>query len=148
MRFWKEYSFVCWKFVNANKIISTTFFPSSKWQDLSQKHWKQQIVRRCVSYLVWLPAVWLQSKRIPRTIHRLFCSDENSLQKLLSSLVCKLLYFIRLVVSCLCYKKNIHTFLRFPTCILHRLNITTLRLKITTLWIRLLESLDSQATQT
>lgn len=33
----------------------------------------------------------------------------------------------------------------------HRLNITTLRLKITTLWIRLLsllESLDSQATQT
>lgn len=86
--------------------------------------------------------------RIPRTIHRLFCSDENSSQKLLSSLVCKLLYFIRLVVSCLCYKKKIHTFLRFPTCILHRLNITTLRLKITTLWIRLLESLDSQATQT
>lgn len=49
--------------------------------------------------------------RIPRTIHRLFCSDENSSQKLLSSLVCKLLYFIRLVVSCLCYKKkNPHVF--------------------------------------
>lgn len=48
--------------------------------------------------------------RIPRTIHRLFCSDENSSQKLLSSLVCKLLYFIRLAVSCLCCKKYPHVF--------------------------------------